>query len=478
MALLADLVRTTGNVLLRPVKLTALPGMADWCHAELAGSVDPAVITAAEQALRTVAPALDAWPAISRGVCPPDVVVLLLTGEGRAREKFAALFHGAPTLLAVGVDGQWYRIHLPPLAPASLRWWGRLATTITFVLGYLALIWGLGLLSLIRRLLPLPPPVPAPGSPFARTVTFIIPNYNQRRLMDFCLPPLLAEAGDQHKVLLVDDASSDGTCDFVWRHYPSVEVVRLSHNQGFAGAVRAGIEASTTPLFALINTDVQMRPGFLQAILPHFDDPATFAVCSRIDLPEGSPMETGNVATAWSGMLEPYHLPPTKSGPILYAGGASSVYDRAKYDALDGFEVVYRPLYFEDIELGYRAWRRGWQSLFEPSASVFHQRRAWVGARFGDDYANETFLKNGLLFTWKNLRDPGMMAEHCAYVCARLVCEVLAGERMMARAIWRALPSYGRMARKRWQDYRRGDRSDRAILQQAQPSRATVQDTR
>jgi GT2 family glycosyltransferase len=236
--------------------------------------------------------------------------------------------------------------------------------------------------------------------------------------------------------------------------------------------VRAGIEASDTPLFALINTDVQVRPGFLAAILPHFDRPDTFAVCSRIELPNGSQMETGNVAPAWSGMLEPYHVPPTRPGPILYAGGASSVYDRAKYDAMGGFETVYRPLYFEDIELGYRAWRRGWRSLFEPNASVFHQRRAWIGARFGDAYANETFLRNGLLFVWKNVRDPVMLAQNCAYVGTRLTCGVLNGEGTMARAFLRALPSLGRMLGKRWGEHHRGDVSDQRILELARPPSA------
>jgi GT2 family glycosyltransferase len=183
-------------------------------------------------------------------------------------------------------------------------------------------------------------------------------------------------------------------------------------------------------------------------------------------------METGNVAPAWSGLLEPYHVPPTRSGPILYAGGASSVYDRAKYEAIGGFDPVYRPLYFEDIELGYRAWRRGWRSLFEPQASVWHQRRAWIGRRFGNAYANETLLKNSLLFVWKNVRDREMLAQHFAHVCARVVSEVLSGERTMAYAVLRALPLAPRVVMKRWRERQRGDLSDRQILEIARPPSA------
>ena len=116
-------------------------------------------------------------------------------------------------------------------------------------------------------------------------------------------------------------------------------------------------------------------------------------------------------------------LPPTEEPvPILYAGGASSVFHRARYEALGGLDTLYHPFYWEDIELGYRAWRVGWRSVFEPRASVFHRRRATIGPRFGDDYANQTFLKNVLLFVLKNVRDRRLLSQHFAYVCA------LAGE--------------------------------------------------
>jgi len=185
--------------------------------------------------------------------------------------------------------------------------------------------------------------------------------------MDFCLPPLLAEAGDEHTVILVDDASTDGSASYVRTRYPQVRVVRLPRNRGFAGAVRAGIAACETPLFALINTDVQTRPGFLQAMLPHFGEAATFAVCSRIELPGGSQMETGNVAPAF---------------------------------------------------------------------------------------------------------DRGLLAQHVAYVWARLVSEVLRGDGMMCRAVLRALPLAPWVMMKRWREHRRGDVSDRAILQMARPPSA------
>ena len=482
MRALAEAIRAAGNVFLTPVRFSEVPGAGAWRRALLVGSRDRTVIDRASAALREAAPQV-LVEVMGQPPCPfcrprpvrrrgYDVTCLLLTGEGLRREKLVGVLSGAQTLLAFGRTGQWYRVRMPPVQPLSLRWWARLVLAGMLSGVYLRVALRIQAIDALRRLVPLPPAIADPGPPTGRQVTFIVPSYNQRHLMDFCLPPLLEEAGREHRVMVVDDASTDGTAEYVRQKYPSVWLVRLPKNRGFAGAVRAGIAASETPLFALINTDVQVRPGFLKAMVAHFDDPDTFAVCSRIELPDGSQMETGNVAPAFSGILEPYHVPPTRSGPILYAGGASSVFHRARYEALGGFSTIYRPLYWEDIELGYRAWRRGWRSIFEPGASVFHKRRAWMGPRFGDAYANETFLKNALVFVWKNVRDRGLLAQHLAYVWARLASEVLAGEERMCRAVLRSAPLCPVALIMRAREYRRGDLGDRDILRRARPPAA------
>lgn len=465
---LSELLKTAGNVLLLPAELDRVRGL--WQRALLLGSSSPEVIAAATQELRVRSPQLVVDTQRQRGQ-RYDLVVLLLTGEGRSREKLSALRSGASLLLARGREGQWYELRLPAWQPGSLRWWARLVLTGLLSTLYLLMMGAVYLSDLLWRLLPGPRPLPDPGPPRGRRVTFIVPTYNRRELMDSCLPALLAEAGDRHRVIVVDDAGSDGTREYVQERYPAVKLIRLERNLGFAGAVKAGIAASDTPLFALINDDAQVRPGFLETMLLAFDQEDVFAVCSRIDLADGSQVETGKVAAAFSGILEPYHVAPDGPGPILYAGGASSIFHRARFDALGGFEAMYHPFYWEDIELGYRAWRRGWRSVFAPDASVLHRRRATIGPRFGDAYADQTFLKNALLFTWKNLRDQSLLTQHFVYVVARLAREVPSGVNMMSGAILRALPLLPRALLRRWQVQRRGDLGDREIMALLEPLR-------
>jgi GT2 family glycosyltransferase len=469
-----ELLRTAGNCLLLPAALADLPDAASWRRVLLLGSQHPQAVREATRQLRAVAPEA-AVEMLPDGAARPglralrrrrhDAVCLLLTGEGRSREKLLGLLSGARVVLAFGSRGEWYRVASPPVSPRHSRWWARAALAALLIGAYLVVMEIVLFAELVLwRLLPMPQPAPAPGAAPEKRVTFVVPTHNQRALMDLCLPALLAEAGDEHAVTLVDDAGSDGTAEYVRGRYPTVRVIRLRRNRGFAGAVRAGIAASETPLFALINDDAIVQPGFLRAILPHFDRPEVFAVCSRIDLSDGSQIETGYVVPAFSGVFEPHHVPPVEGGPIFYAGGASSVFDRAKYEALGGLETLYRPIYWEDIDLGWAAWRRGWPSLFEPEAAVEHRRRATMGPRLGGAGADRTFLKNALLFIWKNVRDRRLLTQHFAYIATRLAREVLSGENLAAGAVLGALPMLPRALLRRWQVHRRGDLADREIL--------------
>ena len=478
MLALAELIRTAGNVLLTPVELADIPGAGSWRRALVAGAKEQPSAARAAEVLRSVAPGVELeaaragarwlglWRVRRRRY---DVACLLLAGAGGARGKLLAVLSGAPSLVAMGASGQWYHLRRLTVRPLSLRWWARAVLAVLLCLVYLVVIELVLVWDAVQRLLPMPQASPDPGPPAGPTVTFIVPTYNQRDLMDECIPALLSEAGRDHKVLVVDDASTDATAEHVRQAYRRVTVLRLERNQGFAGAVSAGVAVCDTPLFALINSDVQVRPGFLDRILPHFGSEDVFAVCARIELPDGSQMETGSVAPSFSGILEPHHLPSAGSGPILFAGGASSVFHKARYQALGGFDGIYHPFYWEDIDLGYRAWRRGWRSLFEPTASVLHQRRATIGSHYGDAYANETFLRNAVIFVWKNVRARALLTQHLVYVCARVTREVLNGESGMCRAVLRALPRCPRALLGRRHCRRRGDLADGDILAMSDP---------
>src|SRR3954470_8857613 len=104
-------------------------------------------------------------------------------------------------------------------------------------------------------------PVPMPSS----AGTIVIPTFNSRRWLETCLPGVLAQAGEEWEVVVVDNASSDGTAAEVRERWPAVRVVELPENVGYGAAVNAGAETSQAGGHVLaLNVDIELEPHALE----------------------------------------------------------------------------------------------------------------------------------------------------------------------------------------------------------------------
>lgn len=216
-------------------------------------------------------------------------------------------------------------------------------------------------------------------------VTLIIPNYNGARLLESNLPSVLsalaAYPGGGH-LIVVDDGSSDASLDVLARDFPQVEVVRHAVNQGFAEAVHSGVRAATTEALIFLNSDVQPEPGFIAPLLRRLGaDDGVFSVQSAIR------QDAGNIHPYClarfrfrAGALKRLSTPRLGDRPwyCLYASGGSMAVAKTKFLALGGFQPIFKPFYWEDFDLGVRAWRRGWRSCLEPASVVLHQERGAI----------------------------------------------------------------------------------------------------
>jgi GT2 family glycosyltransferase len=280
----------------------------------------------------------------------------------------------------------------------------------------------------------------------------IVLNWNGRHLLQESLPALVAaveHAGGGHEVIVVDDGSADGSAEYVAREFPKVQLVALARNLGFGRAANHGVAAARNDIVALLNNDMIVEPEFLPPLLEHFRSPEVFAVASMIRMPpkvaDGQTVkETGLTRGAFAGgfvRIWQEQRPAQRATPVFYAGGGSSAYDRRKFLALGGFDRLYHPFYYEDVDLSYVALKRGWRILMEPRSLVTHKHRGTINARnFRPSYIRTAVLKNELLFHWKNLTDAPLVARHLAAVYVRLAA---GGEALFPRAfVWalRQLP--------------------------------------
>jgi len=112
-------------------------------------------------------------------------------------------------------------------------------------------------------------------------ISVVIPNYNGLELLQKNLPSVIAETkkyDESAEIIVVDDASSDGSVSYIKRNFPKVKLLKHSKNRGFSSAVNSGVKISKGDLLVFLNTDVSPKENYLINITKHFLDKNVFAV--------------------------------------------------------------------------------------------------------------------------------------------------------------------------------------------------------
>ncbi|MDZ7638843.1 MAG: glycosyltransferase [Bryobacterales bacterium] len=300
---------------------------------------------------------------------------------------------------------------------------------------------------------------------FRPPASIVIPNWNGRDLLEKYLPSVIAACdfsrGDE--LIVVDNASADGSSEVVVRRFPQVRLVQLAENLGFGGGSNAGIRAATNSFVVLLNSDMRVEPDFLAPLLSPFSDPAVFAVTAQILFsdPAKRREESGLTYARWRhGEVELGHdlrADVPMLYPCFYPGGGSSAFDREKFLSIGGFAHLYRPFYLEDTDLGWEAWKRGWKVLYAPESVVYHEHRGTIGKRFQTGYINTVVEKNRILFHWKHVLHPGALATYCislVYHCCAAVFDGRHQTKPSGRAAIWALLQFPEVLLQRWSSAR------------------------
>jgi GT2 family glycosyltransferase len=246
----------------------------------------------------------------------------------------------------------------------------------------------------------------------------IIPNYNGARFLRRCIPSLfdaIACDGEAHEVIVVDNGSTDDSLAYLERAGEPVRVIDLPNNIGFAAACNRGAEEARHDVLLFLNNDMYFEQGFLGPLLSHFDGrDDVFAISGQIWDWDGH-FRIGRVYGRFLlGSFQVGHDPRMYRQPCytLYTSGAASAMDRRKFQQLGGFDEM---LYiYEDVDIGYRAWKRGWLVLHEPRSIVYHKERATSRQIFSNQRYLTINLKNRYWFMWKNFTDGRVLRRYIA----------------------------------------------------------------
>ena len=240
-------------------------------------------------------------------------------------------------------------------------------------------------------------------------VSIVIPSRNGRELLERSLP-LIPDASE---IIVVDNGSDDGTAEFLRSRFPEAVIERDPQPLAFACAVNRGISRARFSHVCVLNNDMLAEPGFLPALRVAFDRvPGLFSSTAQIFFPEGRRREeTGKtVMQRKRGLTDfPIRCDEPIAGEdlsyVLYGSGGCTLYDASKLEALGGFDEVYEPAYVEDLDLGVRAWQRGWPSVYCAGARVLHLHRATTSRYFTPEELNRAHEYNFIRFLARAIGD-------------------------------------------------------------------------
>jgi GT2 family glycosyltransferase len=251
------------------------------------------------------------------------------------------------------------------------------------------------------------------------SASVIIPNYNTEWLLKKNIPRVLAAQGEKRnrirEIIVVDDDSPDKSVDVLKNKFPEVRVIKHRVNRGFSASVNTGARSSRGDLLVLLNTDVVPKKDFLVTVIPLFKDESVFAVSLH---EKGYGWAKGRFE---EGFI--IHEPGAEENKIhdtFWVSGGSGVFRRdywMKFGGMD--EKLLSPFYWEDLDLCYRAQKRGYRLLWEPKGMVVHKHETTM-SQLPKKYVDRIRERNQLILIWKNLTSPILFRRHLVGLLKRV----------------------------------------------------------
>lgn len=217
-------------------------------------------------------------------------------------------------------------------------------------------------------------------------LSVVILNYNVRYFLELCIKSVQAAIVDlEAEIIVVDNHSSDDSCEMVKRLFPNVILIENKENFGFSKGNNIGVMQAKGEYLCVLNPDTVVAEDTFKKILDHADTIAKLGIlgCQLMDgcgqfLPESkrnipTPIVSIKKILGFSKAYYAHHLSPSDIGQVDVLVGAFMLLKKEVYEELQGFDENYF-MYGEDIDLSYRVLKAGYQNVYYGKTTVLHYK--------------------------------------------------------------------------------------------------------
>lgn len=262
-------------------------------------------------------------------------------------------------------------------------------------------------------------------------VSVIVLNWNGMKWLHACLSSILSQdVGEDFEVMLVDNGSTDGSVQYVEKSFPSVKVVQLGKNYGFAEGNNRALNYAQGDYLVFVNTDTKAEAGWLKGLIRAADERPGYQILCSIQLPSQEKNRIRTLNIFGDSTPSPYESNSSVTESV-FASGASFLIKRSWVQKLGYLFDPYYVFYAEDIELSLRTVLLGGQIGYVRDSRIYH----YIGGTGLSSVKAASYATRNLLLTYYKLLSLNNFSKFFLIRVAYLATRFLARGQQLANNI-------------------------------------------